>query len=157
MSRMSPFPGAAFVSEPISLTRILEAPRERVWREWTEPDRFAAWFGGTAGEVPPSSVAMEVRVGGAWRAVMQTSEGNISWHGEYRELAEPERIVFTLSTQPPPSARYALANVAFAELGEGRTEMRFEQRGALSPGQASVARYGWARSFERLAERLAAG
>ena len=136
------------------LVRVFDAPRERVWREWTEPDRFAGWFGGTAGEVPQSSVAMDVRVGGEWRAVMRTRDGDISWHGEYRELAEPERIVFTISTQPPPSARHALANVAFAELGEGGTEMRFEQRGALSPDQASVARYGWARSFDRLAERL---
>ena len=148
---------AASVTDPISLARVLQAPRERVWREWTEPDRFADWFGGTAGEVSPSSVAMDVRIGGAWRAVMCTSEGNISWHGEYRELAEPERIVFTLSTEPPPSARYALVSVAFAEVGEGRTGMRFEQNCSLSPAQASVARYGWTRSFDRLAERLAAG
>jgi uncharacterized protein YndB with AHSA1/START domain len=148
---------AASANEALALTRVLEAPRETVWREWTEPDRFAGWFGGTAGEVPPSSVAMDVRIGGAWRAVMCTSEGNISWHGEYRELIEPERIVFTLSTQRPPNARHALASVALAKLGEDRTEMRFEQRGSLSPGQASVARYGWARSFDRLAERLAAG
>jgi uncharacterized protein YndB with AHSA1/START domain len=148
---------AASVTDSISLARVLQAPRDRVWREWTEPDRFADWFGGVEGEVRLSSVAMDVQVGGRWRAVMCTSEGNISWHGEYRELAEPERIVFTLSTQPPPNARYALVSVAFAEVGEGRTEMRFEQHSSLSPAQSSVARYGWARSFDRLAERLAAG
>ena len=153
---MSPSPDAASVTEPISLTRVLEAPRERVWGEWTEPHRFADWFGGAEGEVPPSSVVMDVRVGGALRAVMRTSGGKISWHGEYREVVEPDWLVFTLSTQPPPSARHAVVSVAFAELGEGRTEILFVQRGSLSPAQASAARYGWSRSFDRLAERLAA-
>jgi uncharacterized protein YndB with AHSA1/START domain len=45
------------VTDFIPITRVFEAPRERVWREWTEPDRFADWFGGAEDEVPPSSVA----------------------------------------------------------------------------------------------------
>ena len=106
--------------------------------------------------MPPSSVVMDMRVGGALRAVMRTSGGKISWHGEYREVVEPDWLVFTLSTQPPPSARHAVVSVAFRELGEDRTEIRFLQRDSLSPAQASAARYGWSRSFDRLAERLAA-
>jgi uncharacterized protein YndB with AHSA1/START domain len=39
----------------ISITRAFDAPRERVWREWTEPERFADWFGGTDSEVPLST------------------------------------------------------------------------------------------------------
>ena len=40
------------MAEPgIDITRVFEAPRERVWREWTEPERFADWFGGEA-EIP---------------------------------------------------------------------------------------------------------
>lgn len=139
------------------MTRLFEAPRERVWREWTEPDRFADWFGGAEGIVPASSVAMDVRVGGAWRAVMHTRGGQISWHGEYRKVVEPESIVFTLSDEPPPVARHAVVSVELGQVGEGGTEMRFEQRGSLSPAQASAARYGWSRFFDRLAERLAAG
>ena len=56
--------------EGFTITRIFEAPRERVWREWTEPERFADWFGGPDGEVPPSTVSMDVRVGGLWKATM---------------------------------------------------------------------------------------
>jgi uncharacterized protein YndB with AHSA1/START domain len=145
------------VTDPISITRVFEAPRERVWSEWTEPDRFADWFGGADGEVPQSSVAMDVRAGGMWRLTMRMREGKISWHGEYREVVEPERIVFTLSDQTPPDAGHALVIVELAEIGEGRTEMRFEQHGSLSPAQTSAARYGWSRFFDRLAGRLAAG
>jgi uncharacterized protein YndB with AHSA1/START domain len=144
------------VTDPISITRVFEAPRERVWREFTEPDRFADWFGAAEGEMPPSSVAMDVRVGGAWRLTMRIRDGEVSWHGEYREVVEPERIVFTLSDQPLRDAGHALVIVELLEV-EGRTEMRFEQHGSLSPAQTSAARYGWSRFFDRLAERLAAG
>ena len=35
-----------------TMRRVFDAPRERVWKEWTEPERFADWFGGTESEVP---------------------------------------------------------------------------------------------------------
>ena len=52
----------------MSITRVFDAPRGRVWREWTEPAAFADWFGGPESEVPISSVSMDVRAGGKWRA-----------------------------------------------------------------------------------------
>jgi hypothetical protein len=48
-------------------------------------------------------------------------------------------------------------SVELGEAGDGRTVMRFEQRGSQSQAQASAAHYGWSRFFDRLAERLAAG
>ena len=68
----------------IEITRVFDAPRERVWKEWTEPERFADWFGGSA-EVPLASVSMDVRPGGAWRLTMLAEHGQIDWHGEYRD------------------------------------------------------------------------
>ena len=144
------------MTDPFSITRVFQARRERVWREWTEPDRFADWFGGAEAEVPPSSVAMDVRAGGAWRLRTRLRDGEVSWHGEYREVVEPERVLFTLSDQPPPDAAPSLVMVQLEEAGDGGTEMRFEQRGSLSPAQLAAARYAWSRSFDRLAERLAA-
>ena len=38
----------------LTITRVFDAPRERVWKEWTEPERFADWFGGAECEVPLS-------------------------------------------------------------------------------------------------------
>ena len=45
----------------ISVTRVFAAPRDRVWREWTDPEAFADWFGGSGGEVPLSTVSMTSR------------------------------------------------------------------------------------------------
>jgi uncharacterized protein YndB with AHSA1/START domain len=59
----------------ITITRVFDAPPERVWHEWTEPARFAGWFGGSESEVPVSSVSMDVRPGGTWRATMFADPG----------------------------------------------------------------------------------
>jgi uncharacterized protein YndB with AHSA1/START domain len=140
----------------ITITRVFDAPRESVWREWTEPERFADWFGGAESEVPLSSVTMDVRPGGAWRLTMFTRPGRreIQWKGEYREVSEPERLEFTVSDQPGDDA-YELVTVVLTDLGDGRTEMRFQQRGQLPPEVYERAEEGWGIFFDRIAERLA--
>ena len=142
----------------IAITRVFDAPRELVWREWTEPARFADWFGGSGSEVPVATVSMDVRPGGSWRATMFAGpeRREIRWKGEYREVVEPERLVFTISDQPGEDA-YELVTVALTDLGGDRTEMHFEQRGRMSPEQYERAGAGWSGFFDRIAERLAAG
>jgi uncharacterized protein YndB with AHSA1/START domain len=65
MAERAPFGTGGFTT-----TRVFAAPRERVWREWTEPERFADWFGGLECVVPLAMVSMDVRPGGAWQATM---------------------------------------------------------------------------------------
>jgi uncharacterized protein YndB with AHSA1/START domain len=138
----------------ITITRVFDAPREHLWREWTEPERFADWFGGPAFEVPVATVSMDVRPGGLWRATMLAERGEIQWKGEYREVVEPERLVFTVSDQPGDE-RYELVIVVFTDLGDGRTEMHFEQRGHMAAKQYEAAGKGWSSFFDRIDERLA--
>ncbi|SRR6266508_1182786 len=148
------------MAEPagITITRVFDAPRERVWQEWTEPERFADWFGGGHAEVPLSTVSMDVRPGGSWRATMYADPGRreIQWKGEYLEVAEPERLVFTVSDQPGED-RYELVTVVLTDLGDGRTEMLFQQRGQLTPEQYEYTKGGWSAFFDRIAEHLAGG
>ncbi len=141
----------------ISLTRVFDAPRERVWSEWTEPEAFADWFGGPECEVPISSVSMDVRPGGAWKLTMfaPPDRREINWWGEYREVDEPERLVFTISDQPEADL-YELVVVVLTDLGGGRTEMLFEQRGRRKgPEDYEAAKTGWGGFFDRMDERLA--
>jgi uncharacterized protein YndB with AHSA1/START domain len=139
----------------VTIVRVFDASPERLWREWTEPEPFADWFGGTACEIPVSSVSMDVRPGGSWRATMFCDGGSreIQWAGEYLEVVAPERLVVTITDQPEEV--YELLVVELADLGDGRTEMRFEQRGWRPPEQYEPAKKGWAGFFDRLAERLA--
>ena len=98
---------------------------------------------------------MDVRPGGAWRATMFCGPGRreIRWTGEYREVAPPERLVFTVSDQPADD-RYELVTVVLTDLGDGRTEMRFEQRGHKRPDEYEHTKQGWGTFFARLDQRL---
>jgi uncharacterized protein YndB with AHSA1/START domain len=150
-----PTPDSA-TEDGITITRVFDAPRERVWKEWTEPERFTDWFGGGESEVPLATASMDVRSGGSWRATMFADPGRrkIHWKGEYCEVVEPERLVFTLSDQPGEDA-YELITVVLTDLGDGRTEMLFQQRGRLSAEQYKGAEEGWSSFFDRMAEHLA--
>lgn len=139
----------------IEITRVFAASRERVWQEWTEPERFADWFGGPTAEVPLDSVAMDVRPGGAWRLTMfaEPERRRIDWHGEYIEVDEPSRLVLSFSDEPE-SGPYALVTVVLNDLGDGRTEMQFRQSGPLPPELVEAAKHGWGLFFDRVDERL---
>ena len=139
----------------ITVTRVFDAPRERVWKEWVEPERFADWFGGSESEVPLDTVSMDVRPRGAWRLTMFAEPGRreIHWKGEYREVVEPELLVFTISDQPGDA--YELITVVLTDLGDGSTEMLFQQRGQLPAETYKAAEQGWGSFFDRIAERLA--
>jgi uncharacterized protein YndB with AHSA1/START domain len=139
----------------ITITRVFDATPERVWREWTEPERFADWFGGTQSEVPLSSVSMDVRPDGWWRLTMFAPRGEIHWEGQYREVVEPERLVFTLTDRPGEETREVVI-VVLTDVGDGRTEMRLEQRGGTLPPEGyKRAAEGWSGFLDRIEERLA--
>jgi uncharacterized protein YndB with AHSA1/START domain len=137
----------------ITIRRVFDAPRERVWQEWTEPERFADWFGGPDAAVPPDTVSMDVRPGGAWRATMFAGPRRvIEWKGEYLEVVAPERLVMTFSDGP--DERHERVTVVLNDLGSGRTELLFEQRGHMRPEDYDRAKGGWAVFFDRMAARL---
>jgi uncharacterized protein YndB with AHSA1/START domain len=136
-------------------TRVFDAPRERVWREWTEPECFADWFGGVDCEIPLATVSMDVRPGGAWRATMfcGPERREIAWAGEYHEVDAPERLVLTFTSRPG-AGRPERVTVDLTDLGDGRTHMRFEQRGHMRPDEYESTQHGWGAFFARLDERL---
>jgi uncharacterized protein YndB with AHSA1/START domain len=141
------------VADPgITISRVFDAPRERVWEEWTEVERFSDWFGGSEAKIPLDSVSMDVRAGGAWRLTMFAPQ-EIRWHGEYVEVDAPARLVFSISDEPE-GGRYEYVTVELEDLGDGRTQMHFEQSGELPPETYEAAKRGWGRFFDRLDERL---
>ncbi len=139
------------------ITRVFDAPRERVWLEWTTAEAFADWYGGPAAEVPVESVSMDLRPGGGWSATMFAGPDRleIQWEGEYVEVVEPERLAFTVTDVPGEPER-DLVTVDLTDLGDGRTEMRMTQTGGSMPAAGyERAKEGWGGFFDRMAERLA--
>ncbi|NMO50421.1 SRPBCC family protein [Actinoplanes sp. TBRC 11911] len=115
--------GSAVVTLPadtqILVTREFDAPRRLVWRAYTEPELIKRWWAGLRGNV--TSVEVDLRVGGRWRYVMQANGGfEVAFHGEYREIAAPERLVNTEAYEgiPEPDANAALVTMTLVEKEE---------------------------------------
>jgi uncharacterized protein YndB with AHSA1/START domain len=138
----------------INIVREFDAPRELVWRAWTEPEQFADWFGGKDAEIPMSTVSMDVRPGGEWRATMLAGPaGEIPWHGSFQEVVPPERLVFTIADRPGDV--YEVCTVVLTELGE-RTQMAFTQGGGhIPPEILEQTTAGWHAFFDRMGELVA--
>jgi uncharacterized protein YndB with AHSA1/START domain len=142
----------------ISIVRVFDAPRDEVWKEWTEPERFADWYGGEAADVPVETVAMDVRVGGQWRCTMYAGPARreIQWRGEYLEVEPPERLAFNVTDRPEYEGFLDVVTVELRDLGDGRTEMHMQQRGGgLTPEGYERAGQGWGVFFDRIDARLA--
>jgi uncharacterized protein YndB with AHSA1/START domain len=89
------------MADYFTITRTLRAPRELVFEAITRPEHFAVWFGTAAVEVPQDTLTMDVRPGGAFRAVMLLPDGNrIDWAGEYKVVEPPSHLAMTLTDQP---------------------------------------------------------
>ena len=142
----------------IVIVRVFDAPRELVFQAWTEPEHFVTWFGEHGSEIPLDRITMDARPGGRWDAVMFHGPERIEIHftGEFREVIAPERVV--LSLEVPGEADAAAPEILTAEfrdLGGGRTEMTFTQRGGLPSDEYSRAMRGSLIFFERLRDHLA--
>ncbi len=95
--------------------RVFNAPRELVFKAWTEPASFAQWFGGAGATIPLDTVAMDVRAGGAWRATMFAGpdHGEIHWTGVYSNTESSNNPPTAL---PQPTKKYRLRSVLFAAI-----------------------------------------
>jgi len=145
-------------ADGILIVRVFDAPRELVFEAWTVPERFATWFGEHGSSIPLDKVSMDARPGGAWNATMLHGPDQIEipFAGTFLEVVEPERVSMTIvDPSDPDSGRAEVLTAEFKDLGDGRTEMTFTQRGGNLPAdEYSRAMRGSLIFFDRLAEHL---
>jgi len=104
----------------ILITREFNAPRHLVYKAYTTPELVRRWWAGKRGEMTVCEI--DLRVGGAWRFVMTSSEGfEVAFHGTYREIVPNERLVHTEVYEAMPDAE-AVNTLTFAET-DGRTTL----------------------------------
>jgi uncharacterized protein YndB with AHSA1/START domain len=128
----------------ITITRVFDAPRERVWRAWTEPDEIARWWGKRGWSTPPESVTLDVRPGGVFRlnSINDADGREMPLDTVFGEIVEPERLSFGAAT------------VTFTELADGRTEMVFHTTVDMPDDVLRTATGGLASAFDRLTDHL---
>ena len=148
------------ITEPAArvlvISRVLNAPRARIYAAWTEPEHLFRWWGPHGFTV--LSAELDGRAGGGWRVRMRSPEGRQhTSKGIYRELVPPERLVFTFAWEGDEDrepGHETLVTLSFIEEG-GKTRMTLRQAVFASTESRDGHEEGWSEAFERLAEHLA--
>jgi uncharacterized protein YndB with AHSA1/START domain len=142
----------------VVLTRTLDAPRDLVFRVWTEPGHLARWWGPHGFTNPVCEV--DLRPGGAYRIVMRAPDGHeYPCQGVYREIVGPERLVFTNNAVGEDGSLVleGLTTVLFAEEG-GKTTLTMRTRAKavvdFARAYLSGMEAGWSQSLEKLEEEV---
>jgi uncharacterized protein YndB with AHSA1/START domain len=135
----------------LRLQRTFPAPRERVFRAWSDPKELAMWFAPSP-DHKPVLAEMDFRVGGKYRLEVHHKGGNIHrLHGTYREIVPPEKIAFTWSWSEAPDANVSVVTVEFRDLGKS-TEITLTHEGLPSIEERDKHNQGWTGVFEQFAK-----
>lgn len=148
------------------ITRVFDAPREMVWKAWTEPKRMMQWWGPKGFTAPVCKI--DFRVGGKYLSCMRSPDGKDYWStGVYREIDPPKRLVCTDSFADEngnvvPATHYGmgadlplefLVKITFEEQ-QGKTKMTLRHEGFPVGNMKDMTNVGWNESFDKLAEHL---
>ena len=160
------------IEEPeFVISRTLNAPREQVWKAWTDPSKVKRWWGPMGFAIPVCD--MDVRPGGAFRIVMRSPYGvEYPLKGVYRKVVEPEQLIYTENWEEHPAewqqilrengagneAQGALNTVTFED-HDGMTKLTIRtlfEAGSIRDAMEKMGmKEGWMESLDRLAELLA--
>jgi uncharacterized protein YndB with AHSA1/START domain len=155
-------------TEQVLITRVFDAPRGVVFKAWTECERLMRWWGPKGFATPFCKI--DLRPEGVFHYCMRSPEGrDYCGKGVYREIVEPERIIFTdffvdEEGNPVPATHYgmspdwpqeALVTVTFAE-HEGKTKLTLQHAlGSVPTSERDMCQQGWSESLDKLAGDLA--
>lgn len=139
----------------LTITRRLAAPRDVVFRAWTDPAELVRWWGPDGFTIPRCE--MEVRPGGAWRTCMVSPQGRehiVS--GVYREIVAPERLVFTWGWETDGVRGHETVVTLEFRDRDGQTEFVLTQGVFETVDGRDSHGSGWSSAFDCLERHLAA-
>ena len=147
------------------ITRVFDAPRERVWEAWTDPEQMKKWWGPKDFTAP--TVEMDLQEGGKYLNCMRSPDGQEFWStGVYREIVPMEKLVVTDSFADEqgnvvPGAHYGMPDIPLEteitvtfEDQDGKTKMTLRHAGLPVGEHGSQAEQGWNQSLDKLAASL---
>ena len=150
--------------ESVVLERVFDAPIDLVWRMWTDPMSFKAWYGPAGATVPVAE--LDVRPGGRRRVCMAVGPREMWFTGQHLEVTEPTRLVYTETIadergnpispeslgMPPKTPGTTEVTLLLDEVNGG-TRVTLTHAGV--PAESGAAR-GWHGAFDKLAAELRA-
>lgn len=141
------------------ITRTFDAPRELVYRAFTDPDQLARWFGPVGFTVPRDTVDVDARVGGHQRLVMVSDDDpqlRSPVNATFTEVVENELLVGTEVIQGVPGLEGVTMTARFEFHDEGGRTRLVIRQGPFTEQMEDMTRQGWTSSFTKLDALLAA-
>jgi uncharacterized protein YndB with AHSA1/START domain len=154
--------------KPFEISRVFDAPRERVWKSWTEAECLKQWWGPKGFTV--HTCKLDLRPGGSFHYGMKAPDGSDIWGKfQYREVKPQERLVFINSFSDPQGGvtRHPMAptwpletlsTVTFEDRGSGKTKVTVHwipadsssdlERKTFDEGRESM-KQGWGGTMEQ--------
>jgi uncharacterized protein YndB with AHSA1/START domain len=147
------------------ITRVFDAPRDLVWKAWTDAEQVKRWWGPKDFTAP--TCTLDLRVGGRYLFCMRGPDGKDYWStGVYREIVAPARLVYTDSFADAqgnvvPASYYGMDDLPLEmvvtvtlEERDGRTTMTLRHAGMPAGNMSDMAGAGWNESFDKMAASL---
>jgi uncharacterized protein YndB with AHSA1/START domain len=138
------------------ITRVFDAPRELVWKAWSDPEQMVKWHGPRG--FTSTIELMENWPGGRYRIKMRGPDGDHWTQGINREIVPPERLVFEgcwADAEGRPVGPNTTVTIMFEELGR-KTKLTLHQALFESVTARDGHQFGWNSALDCLAEYLAA-
>ncbi|HVP85719.1 MAG TPA: SRPBCC domain-containing protein [Rhizomicrobium sp.] len=138
------------------ITRMFDAPREMVFKMWTDPNHLIHWMGPI--EYPAMKVDNDFHIGGKWRIGLRAADGSEDlWQsGVYREIDEPKKLAFSFMWEGMKGGkqpRETFVSIELEDIG-GKTRMTFRQFLFDTVSNRDGHNYGWNSSFDRFNQYL---
>jgi len=155
--------------ERMVITRIFDAPRELVWKAWTDPKYVMQWWGPKGFTAPVCKI--DFRVGGKFLCCMKSPDGQVvGWNaGEYFEIVLHEKIVYSMyfadsEGNKVDPAQYGIEGeaitdahdvVTFEDFGDGQTKLTLIGNESMESARNSGQVEGWKETLDKVAEVVA--
>jgi len=136
----------------LALTRLIKAPREKVFAAWTTPETLKKWWG--PGPVTCPEAHIDLREGGEYRIANQETDGSITWiSGRFERVRVPEQLVYTWNVSIVPGSP-TLVTLDFFEHPEG-TEIVLKHERLADAAIRDMHLQGWNGCIDKLEALLA--
>lgn len=155
-------------TERMTVTRVFDAPRELVWKAWTDPKYVMQWWGPKGFTAPHCKI--DFREGGKFHCCMRSPDGQEFWNaGEYHQIVPYEKIVSSMYFSDAEgnrvdAAQYGIEHEAiedahdvilFEDIGNGRTKLTFIGNEPMESAKNSGQLEGWNQILDKIAEVVA--
>jgi uncharacterized protein YndB with AHSA1/START domain len=148
---------ADMAEHTIVIERELDAPRELVWKVWTDPDEVTRWWGPEHFTTPREKIEFDLRPGGVCRLTMVGPDGQeYPSDGHYGIVEAPARLSFGEQVTEHPMIESGETTVEFIDLGSNRTKLVITSRMVCADELLGMAQAGWSSQLDKL-EILLAG